>query len=122
MNPEHVGIYAEDVEALKNWYCDTLGFTVTRKLERPGRPPVYFLSKEEGLAIEILPTNNKRRERGLEDPGYSHIALIVDNFDEVESYLGSKGILLSGVRVTGAGWKIGYFKDPEGNVLEVVQR
>jgi len=119
---EHIGIYAKDVEALKNWYCDVLGLKVIKKLERPGRPPVYFLSGEEGLIVEILPTTSERKERSLEDPGFSHIGLAVDNFDYVKTCLESKGIQLSGVRVTSAGWKIGYFKDPEGNVLEIVEK
>lgn len=123
MVPEHVGIYAKDVEAVKQWYCDVLGFKVVRKLEKAGRPPIYFLAKEEGgLMIEILPTTAERKERELMDPGYSHIALIVDSFDEVASYLRSKGISLFGVRMTSVGWKIGYFKDPEGNILELVKR
>lgn len=123
MKPEHVGIYAKDVEVMRQWYCEVLGLKVIRKLEKAGRPPIYFLAGEEGgLIIEILPTTVGRKERELTDPGYSHIAVEVDNFDEVESYLKLKGVELFGVRMTSAGWKIGYFKDPEGNVIEVVQR
>lgn len=121
--PEHVGIYAKDVEVMKNWYCDVLRLKIIRKVEKAGRPPIYFLASDEGgLVIEMLPTTSDRKERDLMDPGYSHIALEIDNFDEVESYLKSRGIELFGVRMTSVGWKIGYFKDPEGNILEIVQR
>ena len=123
MKLEHVGIYAKDVEVMRQWYCEVLGLKVIRKLEKAGRPPIYFLSGEEGgLIIEILPTTAERKERELMDPGYSHVALEVDDFDEVESYLRSKGVELFGVRMTSVGWKIGYFKDPEGNILELVKR
>jgi len=123
MTLEHIGIYARDVEALKNWYCDVLKLKVIRKLEKPGRPPIYFLAGEGGgLIVELLPTNAERKGRELMDPGYSHIALEIDDFDEVESYLKSKGVELFGVRMTSVGWKIGYFKDPEGNIIEIVKR
>jgi catechol 2,3-dioxygenase-like lactoylglutathione lyase family enzyme len=74
------------------------------------------------MEIEILPTTKERKNRVLEDQGFSHIGIVVDNFDDFASYLKSKGISLHDVRYTSAGWKIGYFEDPEGNVLEIVQR
>jgi glyoxylase I family protein len=119
---EHFGIYAKDSEALSNWYRDILGFTVVRKLEKYGRPPIYFLESSEGGQIEILPTTKERRKRELEEPGFSHIGIVIDNFEKYASYLESKGITLHGVRVTSQGWKIGYFRDPEGNTLQIVEQ
>jgi len=119
---EHIGIYAKDSESLNKWYCDTLGFIVTRKLEKPSRPTIYFLKSGEGLQIEILPTTKEWRKRGLEEPGFRHIGIEVDDFEKAASDLKSKGISLHNVRITGKGWKIGYLEDPEGNVLEIVQR
>jgi catechol-2,3-dioxygenase len=122
MKLEHVGIYAKDVEALAKWYITVLNLKVTRKLEKPGRPPIYFLKSDEGLEIEILPTIKEGKTRDLEDKGLSHIGIVVEDFDTVASQLASKGISLHGVRYTSIGWKIGYFEDPEGNILEIVQR
>lgn len=122
MKIEHLGIYAINVNALVNWYHKVLNLTVAMKLEKPGRPPIYFLKPKEGCQIEILPTPKERKKRELEEPGFSHIGIVVENFDEFVSYLDSKGISLHGVRRTSKGWKIGYFEDPEGNTLEVVQR
>lgn len=122
MKLEHIGIYARNPETLAEWYRDTLNLTVVRKLEKVGRPPIFFLKSEEGGEIEILPTTEERRTRELKEPGFSHIGIVIDNFEEFASYLESKGISLYGVRDTSQGWKIGYFEDPEGNVLEIVQR
>ncbi|HEY44574.1 MAG TPA: VOC family protein [Anaerolineae bacterium] len=122
MNAEHIGIYARDPVALSRWYLDKLGFKVVRTLEKEGRPPIFFLEGEKGLVIEILPTTSSLVARELSDPGYSHIGLIVEDFDQAASSLQSKGVSLYDVRATSNGWTIGYFNDPEGNRLEIVYR
>lgn len=122
MNAEHIGIYAKDSIGLSQWYIDTLGFTVVNTLEKEGRPPIFFLKAEEGMVIEILPTTSIPVARQLSDPGYSHIGLVVDDFDQASASLKSKGVILHNVRQTSNGWTIGYFEDPEGNRLEIVYR
>jgi catechol 2,3-dioxygenase-like lactoylglutathione lyase family enzyme len=122
MKLEHFGIYARNTKALANWYIHTLGFRIVRTLEKEGRPPIYFLVAEGGGEIEILPTEKEHPTRSLDQGGFSHMGLIVDDFDGTETTLRAKGVAIEGVRETSNGWKIGYFKDPEGNVLELVQR
>jgi catechol 2,3-dioxygenase-like lactoylglutathione lyase family enzyme len=122
MNAEHIGVYARDPTELSRWYIEKLGFSVIRTLEKEGRPPIFFLQGEQGMVIEVLPTTSPRVARGLSDPGYSHIGLVVDDFNEVASSLKTKGISLYDVRSTSNGWTIGYFDDPEGNRLEIVYR
>jgi catechol 2,3-dioxygenase-like lactoylglutathione lyase family enzyme len=122
MNAEHIGVYARDSVGLSQWYIDKLGFTVVRTLEKEGRPPIFFLKGENGIVIEILPTTSNEATRELSDPGYSHIGLVVDDFDQALSSLQSKGVSLYDVRKTSNGWTIGYFNDPEGNRLEVIHR
>ncbi|MEM3610294.1 MAG: VOC family protein, partial [Candidatus Anstonellales archaeon] len=95
---------------------------VIRKLDRLGKPPVYFLGNENGFYIELLPTTNDRKERTLEDPGYSHIAIEVDNFTNFSLYLKTKGVIIFGERITSAGWRIAYFKDLEGNIIEIIEK
>jgi catechol 2,3-dioxygenase-like lactoylglutathione lyase family enzyme len=119
---EHLGIYARETEKLSAWYADTLGFKVVRTLEKAGRPPIYFMTGEGGFQIEILPTNAAAGTRELNDCGYSHVGLVVEDFQAMEADLKSKGVALRDVRQTSNGWTIGYFEDPEGNRLEVVHR
>lgn len=122
MYAEHVGLHAGDPVELAKWYVETLGFEVVRTLEKEGRPPIYFLRGDQGLVIEILPTTAARPTRQLTDPGYSHIGLVVEDFDKATSSLQSKGVSPTNVRQTSNGWTIGYFNDPEGNQLEIVYR
>lgn len=119
---EHIGIYAKDPVGLSNWYMDKLGFKVIRTLEKEGRPPIYFLKGEGGAVLEILPTNLSTEKRDLSTPGFSHLGLIIDDFKESQSMLKEKGVFLENVRETSNGWTIAYFKDPEGNQLELVYR
>lgn len=122
MNAEHIGLYANDPINLSRWYMEILGFSVILTLEKEGRPPIFFLQGEKGMVVEILPTKSHRIVRELSDPGYSHIGLVVDDFDEVASSLKNKGVSLYDVRKTSNGWTIGYFDDPEGNRLEIIFR
>jgi glyoxylase I family protein len=122
MYAEHIGLYASDPVELAAWYIDTLGFKVIRTLEKEGRPPIYFLQADQGMVIEILTTHAERSTRELADPGYSHIGLIVEDFDQAAASLQAKGVTLANVRQTSNGWTIGYFHDPEGNQLEIVYR
>jgi catechol 2,3-dioxygenase-like lactoylglutathione lyase family enzyme len=122
-NIEHLGIYTHNAKKLTDWYCDVLGLKITHKLVRETtEKSIYFLRGTSDLVIEILPTDNNMNKRELYDPGYSHIAIIVENFEKAEEYLKSKGIILDLKRKTGAGWTIGYFHDPDGNIIEIVYR
>jgi len=105
----HIGIIAKDPKALADWYKDVLGFEVILEMKKEGRPPIYFLKGDEGSYIEVLPPTFER-----------HLGFVVDDFDETVKTLKSKGIVLENARGTSMGWTIGYFKDIEGNQLEIV--
>jgi catechol 2,3-dioxygenase-like lactoylglutathione lyase family enzyme len=122
MNVEHVGIYARDSVALAEWYAKALGLREIRRIEREDRPPVVFLTGEDGAVVEILPTDAMPTKRDLHCPGFTHLGIVVSDLDAEERRLAGLGIELWGVRATSNGWKIGYLRDPEGNVLELVQR
>lgn len=122
MNAEHIGLYTKDPAGLSRWYVEKLGFSVIRTLEKEGRPPIYFVKGEAGMVIEILPTTSPRNPRGLADPGFSHVGIVVREFDEAVAALKSAGVAVHDIRRTSNGWTIGYFGDPEGNQLELVFR
>ena len=122
MYVEHVGIYARDSAALAAWYARILGLKEIRRLERGDRPPVVFLGGERGTVVEILPTDAEPVERDLSSPGFTHLGVVVDDLDAQRERLSGLGVEVWGVRSTSNGWKIGYFRDPEGNTLELVQR
>lgn len=123
MNIEHVGIYAQDSASLANWYSNTLALQEVRRIERgEGRSPVIFLQGSSSTVVEILPTDAAENLRELNSPGFAHLGIVVDDLDAQVSRLATLGVEVTGIRSTSNGWTIGYFKDPEGNILELVQR
>ena len=106
----HATITAKNPTKLAEWYKDTLGIKIGVKLLKEGRPPVYFLKLKNGCEIEIHPFVKQ------------HIGVVVDDFDKVAEKLKAKGIQLTDVQHTSGGWKIGFFKDTEGNLLELQHR
>ena len=123
-NIEHIGIFSPNTKKLAEWYCSVFGLEVSLKISKESdEKSVYFLNSANGMFIEILPSNDKERLlRSLNDPGISHIGIVVNNFNKVSDYLNSKEIALRDVRETSQGWKIGYFNDLDGNILEIIHR
>jgi len=122
MNLEHVGIYAQNSAKLSKWYAEVLELREVQRIEKEGRDPVVFLKGNEGAVVEILPTEASPAERSLDCPGFTHLGIVVADLDAQQKRLAGLGIELWGVRSTSSGWRIGYLHDPEGNILELVQR
>ena len=117
---EHVAIAAQDTDALAKWYCDTFGFTVAYKNAK--EPPTYFVKLGESL-IELIPASESARQsRENADPGLSHLAISVEDFDGAVSDLAGKGVTVGNVREASGGVKVGFMEDPEGNLLQVIMR
>jgi len=122
MNVEHIGLYASDSGALAAWYRDVLELRVVSRIEKPGRPPIVFLQGVSGAILEILPTQAAAGDREVDRPGFTHLGLPVANLDTEKARLEKQGVEVWGVRSTSNGWTIGYLRDPEGNILELIQR
>ena len=56
---EHAAIFADDQEALVDWYCTTLGFELISKGDLGNQLTYYFLAcLEELCSRSFLPTRN----------------------------------------------------------------
>ena len=118
---EHMAIAATDTAALARWYRDTLGFRVVVE----GGDGIWFVGPSDGQAlIEIVKaTNAPRVPRERNDPGWSHLAFTVADFEATCDELKAKGVTITGM--TGSGpneRRLAYFEDPDGNVLQLVYR
>jgi catechol 2,3-dioxygenase-like lactoylglutathione lyase family enzyme len=116
-----MAIAAKDTAALARWYVETLGFRVVVD----GGEGAWFVGPSEGEAvIEIVrATDAQRTKRARNDPGWSHLAFTVTDFDAVVASLKAKNIPFDG-DVTGApgSQRLAFFYDPDGNVLQIVDR
>jgi len=123
MHIEHIGVYARDTASLSDWYTRALQLHEIRRIERgDGRQPVIFLQGETGAVVELLPTGESALAKDLKTPGFTHLGIVVGNLEVEAERLRTLGIAVRDIRETSNGWTIGYFSDPEGNILELVQR
>ena len=117
---EHTAIAAIDTAALAAWYCDTFGFTIAYQNQK--EPPTFFVKLGHGL-LEIIPANDTARvARENADPGLSHFAISVNDFDGAVARLADKGIEVTGIREASGGVKVGFVADIENNALQIISR
>ncbi len=117
---DHPALAVDDVDRLSDWYCDVLGY---EKVVRDPKP-VWILRAPDGTLLEVMPRDDTPRPaRTTWTPGWSHLALRVDDFDAAEAKLQQKGVEWLGEEVAAVGGgRVRSFLDPEGNMLQIVQR
>lgn len=116
---EHVAIFAKDTAALKDWYIKMFEFRVVYDNGKG----TYFLMAPDGAMIEFVKTGENGGVVGDKVSGIRHLALSVDNFEEmVDKLLAEKVEVISEPAVSAAGIKTFFFRDPEGNVLHLIYR
>ncbi len=127
MRLEHIAIWTEDIELLREFYTRYFEMDCSGKYFNPKRNfSSYFLSFKDGAArIEIMniPEMDSPAGRG-NLKGLAHIAISVDGKDAVnaltERLRGDGYTILSEPRTTGDGYYESAIADPEGNYVEIV--
>ena len=128
MTLEHVAIWTDDLEKLKNYYVKYFGAIPNEKYTDSIKNfQSYFLTFESGARLELMtmpgiPDNfNDTIQR--QHKGIIHLAFGVDNMSQVDARaheLKSGGFpILSGPRKTGDGYYEFETLDPDNNRLEV---
>lgn len=117
---DHPALAADDVVALTNWYCEVLGYKIFAKTDKP----IFIIEAPDGTYIEMMPKDDRTRpERTICTPGWSHLALRVSDMDAAMAALDKQGVRWEGAEFEAVGGgRIRNFTDPEGNVLQIVQR
>ena len=142
---DHVGVTVADLDRAVEFWCDRLGLRLLGRVTETG-PDIAALIGEDAVELEIAdldagdgriieliryirPAGRPVRPRSS-DPGSSHIALRVEDLDAaLERLEGSQARQISRHPVVlhdpGGAWdEVGccYIADPDGNVIELVQR
>ena len=131
MKLHHVGLSVGDLDASRKWYEDNFDLIEEQYFEMK-KPEVraVILAGKNGLRIELIDLDNSKREREYIDPldassvhGYGHLAIEVDDVEEV-----FKSLVEGGARMVSKpspavqkGAFFAYVKDPEGNLIELIQ-
>ena len=121
---DHMAICAKDSKALAGWYCDVLGMHILREIPDEDRGKIYFVCGDEGAAIEIMPAMSEAGEPlEIRAHGIRHLAVLVPDFGAAEAYLVTKGVEFISERVDlGGGALLRNFRDPEGNIAQILYR
>ncbi len=119
---EHLGLPARDPTALKNWYETVLGAKLI--FENGQTPPAYFVQLGGGLILEIYEGDFSLKETSDNMlNGWRHLALRVDSIEETKADLEKRGVKFSEpINPAGGGGRVLYFKDPDNNLLHLVER
>ena len=130
---DHFAISAANTLEMTKWYEKVMGLVVHAVGEpKPGQtqktyligPPASGSGLKQGSMIEVMPQNDKpRQERAALDPGLSHAAWYVADFDGALAHLKQCQVkFLSDVIQAVGGGRIISFLDCEGNMMQIVER
>jgi glyoxylase I family protein len=134
----HVGLVVSDPERALSFYRDILGFVVEKDQLESGPFVETILGLKglkvrtikmrlgEGTLLELLHFESRSSSAGMkdiQDKGFSHIALNVQNADVLFNRLKGQGISFISAPVVSADGKakVAFCRDPEGNFLELVE-
>jgi catechol 2,3-dioxygenase-like lactoylglutathione lyase family enzyme len=123
----HVTLSVSNAEQVSKWYSDVLGFKIRDRFTltppRGGKIQVVRVGIP-GLQMNISQfkgsvSPNRQGER----QGWRHLALQVASVDRSYQQLRAKGVQFLGEPFTYKlpGYRIAFFHDPEGNILELYQ-
>jgi glyoxylase I family protein len=117
---EHPAIAARDSDALMRWYRSVFNGRIV--YQSGDKPHVYVLKLEGGWYLEILPARTgSPREYEPAETGWRHVALTVADFEQARDYLRGRGVEFFDQRES-EGFKLVFFRDPEGNLLHLIWR
>jgi len=139
----HVGITVVELERMQNFYCDLLGCKVLKTMEESGevidnfsgikniRVTTTKMELPNGGILELLKYHSPKGNdvalqniyRKIIQIGISHYALTVKDLDSLyEKLVAEEVYFFYPVQTSPDGnVKIAFCKDPEGNILELVE-
>lgn len=131
MKLEHIAIWTDNIELLRNYYVSFFDGQSNEMYINPKTQfQSYFISFESGARLEIMSMpnipDNTNDTINAQHKGIIHIAFSVDTKQEVDAkaaLLQANGFeILNGPRVTGDGYYEFVTLDPDKNRLEVITR
>ena len=117
---DHPAMAVSDVETVTDWYCEVLGY---EKAAKKG-DSVWIIKAPDGTFIEMMQQNgDPRSARAILTPGWSHLAFRVSDLEAAIAFLESKKVAWLGEIIPAVGGgRLRSFADPDGNMLQVVER
>ncbi|MFB6154627.1 MAG: VOC family protein [Haloferacaceae archaeon] len=135
MRAHHFGVTVTDLERAVEFYRDDLGldvldrFTVSGEsfaagVGVPGATGSFVHLDAGGARVELVeydPAGADRTGGDVNDAGAKHLGLAVDDVRAVYDDLPDRVETLSEPRTTDSGASILFVRDPEGNLVELIE-
>lgn len=127
MQINHVAIWTEDIETMKDFYKTYFSSTPNKRYSNAARGfSSYFLSGIAGARLELMHRQDVKAvkvARSAEWIGFAHLAFSVGSRERVEALtarLKADGYqVVDGPRLTGDGYYESVVLDPENNRIEI---
>ena len=131
----HVGITVSDLETTLPFYRDVLDLPVLDRFEVGGAAFAEAVGVDDararfvhldanGIRLELVAYDPDARESppaGLNQPGASHVGLEVDDIEAFYATLPADVQTLSEPQTTESGTTVLFLRDPEANLIEVLE-
>ena len=135
LRAHHFGVTVTDLERAVEFYRDVLDLAVLDRFTVSGEvfsaavgvegATGRFAHLEGGGArielVEYDPEGGVRSEAAVNQPGAMHLGLAVDDLDAFHDDLPPEVETMSEPRTTESGTRILFLRDPEGNLVEVLE-
>lgn len=127
MNIEHLAIWTNQLEDMKEFYCKYFGGTASEKYVNHKKEfESYFISFDQGTRLELMHTKGIVEQETFEmiaSLGLTHFAMSVGSelaVSRLTEKLRDQGFTISSeVRMTGDGYIESVILDPDGNCVEI---
>ncbi len=121
----HTAFRCRDIAAQENFYARHFGFRRTMTVHA-GEPDEFFMMEVDGARLEFFPAERGTEETGGEQKvGFLHIALELAQVAPVVASVAREGIephLIIDLPHLAPDARIVFIKDPEGNVIELMEK
>ncbi|SDQ88430.1 VOC family protein [Natronobacterium texcoconense] len=135
LDGHHVGITVNDLETVLPFYRDVLGLEVIDRFEVGGEAFSDAVDVEDASGrfahlsagdtrielVEYEPEARGSPAAGLNQPGATHVALAVDDLESFYAELPDDVRTISEPRTTESGTTICFLRDPEENLVELLE-
>jgi catechol 2,3-dioxygenase-like lactoylglutathione lyase family enzyme len=133
--PHHFGVTVTDLDRAVEFYRDAFDFDPPERFTVGGEPFADGVGVDgatgrfahfvlDGARIELVEYDPEGADATGEDvnqPGAKHLGLAVDDLDAFYADLDPSVTTLSEPRTTESGTRICFVRDPEGNLIEVLE-
>lgn len=135
LQSHHVGLTVSDLDRAVAFYRDTLGLSVTAEFEVGGEAFETGVDVEDASAafvhldggsirielVEYEPAAEAMQTPQLNATGATHLGLRVGDIDRFYEELPSSVETLSSPQTTETGTRILFLRDPEANLIEILE-